>query len=265
MKITKYGSSFTADTRRGPSKSLWRGCRTLDFIQNPEAGVYQFYDHFPLVAANTAATSYGDLQAYTGATAGSDITDAGIVGGGVKLESTTDDQGAAIRGLPAFKIALGQGRLWFEARFKQVNITDSKFNLFCGLIETGSVAATLPLTTSDAMADKNFVGFQRVFADGDALDSTYKADGVTQVTVGADAITTVADEFVKVGMFFDGTDLHFYKNGIRLADKKTIPSAAGTDFPNDAVLGICFGIMLGHGDTASATIDWIACAQESVA
>ncbi len=260
--VVTYGSNFTADTDRTPSENLWK-TMPKDLITDPSKGVYFFKDTFPSAAANTAASWLGDLQVYTGSTAGSTITDANIVGGGVKLETTTDNEGAAIAGLPAFKIAIGQGRLWFEARISQLNITDSKFNTFCGLHDTGAVAATLPLTTSDAMDDANFVGFQRVFADGDALDTTYKADSVTQVTVGADAIVTEADTYVKVGMYFDGSVLYFYKNGVRLADSKTIPSAAGTDFPNDVALAPIIAIMAGHGDTCSANVDWIRCAQEA--
>lgn len=260
--IVSYGSNFTADTGREPSANIWKNMPT-GLMTDPSKGQYIFKDVFPTVANNIAAAWYGsDLQVYTGATAGSDITDAATLGGAVKLESTTDDQGCAIRTPAQFQIDIGQGRLWFEARIKQVNITDSKFNMFCGLVETGAVAATLPLTTSDAVSDNNLVGFQRVFVDGDALDTTYKADSVTQVTVGTDAITTVADTYVKVGMYFDGSVLYFYKDGVRLADSKTIPTADGTDFPNDVRLGFVFAVMMGHGDTGSATIDWFRVAQE---
>lgn len=260
--VTTYGSNLTADTDRFPSENLWK-TMPQDLVTNPTKGNYLFRDQFSTIANNVAAVWHNDLQYYTGATAGSDIIIGTFQGGGVELETTTDNEGAALAGAANYKIALGQGRLWFEARIKQLNITDSKFNVFCGLHAAGAVAATLPLTTSDAMNDSNFVGFQRVFADGDALDTTYKADGVTQVTVGADAITTVADTFVKVGMYFDGSVLYFYKDGIKLADSKTIPSAAGTDFPNDVNLGPILAIMAGHGDTCSVSIDWIRVAQEA--
>lgn len=256
-----------ADTSTGPSPALWANCPIEDFLTDPSKGVYLWDDfHGPLLANNQASTPYGQFQAYTSSTSGSDIVNCSTTacGGAVTLETTTDNEGVAIRSQPAFKIDLDQGKLWFEARIKQVNITDSKYNVFCGLIEAGTVSTSIPLTTSDAVSDNNLVGFQRVFADGDKLDTTYKADSVTQVTVGADAITTVADTWVKVGMYFDGEALYFYKNGVVLSDHKHIPTGDGTDFPNDVALGFVFAIMAGHGDDCSASIDWIRIAQERV-
>jgi len=255
------------DTLSGPSPAIWSNCPVDMLLARPDKGIY-FFDDFNggnILTNNQAETALGRFRAYTGATAGSDITDAGIVGGGIKLNSTTDNEGVAIRTLPCFKIAAGEGPLWFEARLKFNTITDSRQNAFVGLATGTAVSTSFPITTSDAMADSNFVGFQKVFADGDALDSTYKADGVTQVTVGTDAVTLVADTFVKVGMYFDGSRLYFYKDGARLSDSKAITGTAGTDFPSDTVLGIVIGLMLGHGDDAILTLDWVGCAQMRVA
>lgn len=261
--------SARPDTDSGPSQNIWGNCNWAELAAHPDQGIV-FEDDFvgTLLANNIAETNAGKWRAYSGATAGSDIINGSTteVGGFVLVESTTDNEGVGLRSLPLFKIAQGQGKFWFECRLKQVNITDSKFSIFVGLFEEATFEDDVPIDKdTDAMSDNNFVGFQRVFADGDKLDSTYKANGVTQVTVGTDAVEVVADTYVKIGMYFDGAKLFFYKNGEKLADSKTIPSAAGTDFPNDVNLGVAIALMLGHGDTASLTLDWIRAAQERVA
>lgn len=255
------------DTLSGPSPAIWGNLPIEELVAHPDKGIY-FHDDFTggvLLTNNQAESNLNGWRAYTGTTSGSDITDAGIVGGGIKLNSTTDNEGVAIRKLPCFKLALGQGRFALEARVKFNTITDSRQNAFFGLAAGTTLSTSFPITTSDAMADSNFVGFQKVFADGDALDTTYKADGVTAVTVKADAVTLVADTFVKLGMYFDGTKLYFYADGARLADYKTLPSTDGDDFPNDVVLGPVLALMLGHGDDAILTVDWIRGAQMRVA
>jgi hypothetical protein len=99
------------------------------------------------------------------------------------------------------------------------------------------------------------------------LDTTYKADGVAVVNVKEGAIALVADTWVKVGMVFNRRGdnvLRFYKNGIELPDTKAIPSAAGTDFPNDARMGWVLGVTNTTAPAATEfiSIDWIRVAQK---
>ena len=50
-----------------------------------------------------------------------------------------------------------------------------------------------------------------------------------------------------------------------LPDTKAIPSAAGTDFPNDVRLGWCVAVQNATGTTPGSTdLDWIRCAQRRV-
>ena len=253
----------------GPSISLWKTCPVGDFLLYPQQGRY-FMDHFTKgtgqdVAAAQSLSQFDGWDRYTGATGGSVISDAAERDGVVTLESTTDNEGAAMRRVSEFKIDQGEGKFWFEARIRALNITDAKFGFFLGLVEAGAVAATLPLTTSDALSDNNMVGFLKNAADGDQVDTVYKANGVTAVTVAEDAATLAAATFIKLGMYFDGVVLRFFADGVELADTKTIPAADGTDFPNDVNMGIVFALMLAHGDTGSVAIDWVRAAQERTA
>lgn len=251
---------------RGPSPLIWDGAKILDVILNPTLGSYYFNDfEAGPVGANNASDYTGDIIWATGATAASVIspqTDEPT--GVIRLESTTDNEGALIAALAGGNVAGNflPSRTWaFEARIKLLNITDSKFNAFIGFAEEALCADGSLIANTDAMADKDYFGFQRVFADGDKLDTVYNtaAHGSTPVTIKADAVTIEADTFIKVGAKCDGTTITFYANGVALADTVLL---AATGFPLDQEMAFYFGIMLGHGDLASIEIDWVRIYQE---
>jgi hypothetical protein len=127
-----------------------------------------------------------------------------------------------------------------------------------------ALTATVPITAAGAIADVNIVGFHRLEGDGDQFDTIYKADGVTQVTVQADAAVIVADTWVKLGMVFDPSNnsLSFYRNGVKLSTTYTVVAAAGTDFPNDVRLGFVIAVLNATASTpGSSEIDWVRIAQ----
>ena len=64
-------------------------------------------------------------------------------------------------------------------------------------------------------------------------------------------------------MRFDISDnsLSFYINGAKQAATKTIPSAAGTDFPNDVALKFVATQLAEDGVAYTFTCDWIRIAQ----
>jgi len=259
--------SLKGVVQEGPSDGVWADCPLDDIRKRGNGVIFEYEGPDVTLAANqTEARVIGThpFYAYTGGTGGTTIAPLKTVhGGAVVLSSTTDNEGCALRTLPQFKIAAGQGRLWFEARVKVDNITDSRYSIFVGLLEDVACTIETPLDKdTDTIANQNLVGLLRVFADGDKLDSVYKADGVTAVTVGADAVAVVADTYVNIGMRFDGSRLYFYKNGVELADSKAISGTAGTDFPSDVFLGTCIALMLGHADTGTLTMRFLRCVQE---
>jgi hypothetical protein len=267
MNVTQYKGSQaagSADTSRCPSPSIWADCPALEIESGVASGIH-FFDDFlsgPRVAAGAEAATGKYLGfASTNAT----VLDGGEWGGSLVMTGTTDNEGVGFRTATApFQIARAQGKLWFEARVKSSTIADTKHGIFVGLMDDAAITATSPITAAGAIADRNIVGFHRLEGDGDYFDSIYKANGVTQVTVGSDAAVIEADTYVKLGMVFNPADnvLAFYRNGVRLADSKTIPAAAGTDFPNDVRLGLVFSAVLATGTTpGSAEIDWLRCAQ----
>lgn len=267
------GGARSASSRMS-SRKIWSTCPWAELANGTRDGFAIFDDlihgievtnNKAVAAAQALGTVAPGWAACTAATAGTNITTVTTTPyGNVKLESTTDNEDAIISLLGSYNIA-GQvvfeanKRVWMEARIKQLNITDSKANLFCGFAEEGLVATTTLLTASDAMADKDYVGFQRVFADGDALDVVHNtASGGGATTAGADACTIVADTWTNVGMYCDGTTVFFYQDAA-LVDSVLLTA---TNFPDGEEMAFYFGIMLGHGDTFSANIDWVKIAQE---
>jgi hypothetical protein len=262
---------------RGLSPNVWEKCPIAKLKANPQEGMF-FFDDFTqdggiVIAANTntaAASALGTTGKWTGCTAATAGTTVSTLAtnyqGVVHLESTTDNEDCIIaypktaHTAGIFKAYTGT-RLWMEARVSVLNITNSRFNAFFGFAEEGLVATTTLITASDAMADKDYIGFQRVFSDGDRLDTVYNTAGgaTSPAAIGADAVTMEADTFKKIGLYCDGTTIYFFADGLLLPDSLAIATA---DFPDGEEMAFYAGLMLGHGDTASIELDWVAIAQE---
>ena len=252
-----------------PSPAIWANCPILEMALDPTVG-FGIYEDFANFANAASATAVAHLsKGWTGYTdAGGTIVDAAIIGGGKTFASDGDDEGAAIcASSQPFIITRYGGEFWFEACLQVSAIDNTKNGIFVGLMDSQTLSATVPIAAAGTLADANIVGFHRLEADGDKLDTVYKADGVTQVTVKADAITLVAATDVKVGMRFTPDDgyLRFYKDGVELADKKLIPNSTGLDFPDDISMGPVFALLNATGSTpGSATLKWIRAYQRYV-
>lgn len=269
----------TPNTDRGPSPFIWGDCPWMEIMSDPGVGYGEFHE---FMDANLGITTTGTQTAwqnglrYNGTNTTGSIATGDAVGGVVALSNTTDDHYVAIgSGNAPYQISRSHGKLWFEARIKTSTVTDAKHDIVVGLSELTAFAAGVPLTTAGALADKNFVGFQRpesarttAGTGGGIMNALYKADGVASVTLASDAATLTADTYVKVGMVYNPSDyyLRVYVNGIEVASSsKLIPATAdGADFPNDTRLCWLFAIMNATGTSpGSSSIDWVRVAQLS--
>lgn len=281
-----FQQPFQSDTLRRPSESIWADCPVATLEDRTTAGVFM-RDHFSAFNKTPATTegNWGAELSYAQfSSTGGTITAGTGTGGEAVFASDGDDEGASIRTLATpFRISRSNLGFWFEARVKFSTVADTKNGVFLGLMQDVALTATVPLTAAGALADTNLVGFLRAEGDGDQIDTVYKADGVTAVTVQADALTTAltADTYIKLGMTYrpttdpfsygsaSGTDdgygkykLAFYANGVLLTTYKQIPTASGTDFPNDVSLGLVLAILNATGTApGSVTIDWWQAAQ----
>lgn len=269
-----------ADNSYRWSPSIWGGFPIQAIKEGSVKGVIQEWDFangFKTSTNVNAAEAYWDQGLMVFGSDGATVTADKTTGmnSGISLASDGDNEGAAIRSqFQPFKIARSQRRLAFEAFLFTSTITDTKHGIFTGLCDSTAATATVPIAAAGTLADLNFVGFHRLEGDGDKLDFVYKANGVTQVTTLADAVTLAVDTVVSVGFVYEpdiapneyGTSgrytLRAYANNVALNAVKTIPSTDGDDFPNDIGLGFIFSILNATASTpGDSTICRVRCAQ----
>jgi len=268
---TQFDAAFPpagANTGRGPSTGLWSTCPVIDYMLDPTKGMVYFNDlHGVHALANNQTRTYlaGGVSGFTGATGGSTISNiADDPNGVLKLATTSDNESVGIQALGALDTAgqfvLTSGKKsWFEARIKVKNITDAKFGLFCGFAEEGLLAEDGVLDNDDALPNKDYIGFLRVAADGDKLDTVHRKASGAAVVVKADAVTVVADTYIKIGFYCNGTTVTFYANGAALADTCALATAT---VPTGEEMAFYFVLNAAHGDDCDAHIDWVRVARE---
>ena len=275
---------LVGNSTRRPSDSVWGKCPIMDIQRGKVNGYFRHVNFGELKeSANVnAAEAYWTNGILLFGSDGATATLLDAVGGGLTVGSDGDNEGIGLRGQNVpFQISRSHYDLWFEVCLQTSTVADTKHGFFTGLIADSAITATSPIAAAGTLADVNFVGFHRLEGDGDQIDTVYKADGVTQVTVDTDALDgatsegqtiasalSAATDF-KLGMRFipgghkdSNYRLVFYYNGIPLVTSKEIPSAAGTDFPNDVRLGWIFTLLNATGTTpGTCALKWLQCAQ----
>lgn len=270
-----------ATTENKPSGTVWGKCPWNAIKEGTVKGIalYDDFSSFNITPATTegnwsAGMGYAQFSGTGGtitAPAASAATKAGVPTSGITIGSDDDNEGVGIRTLSVpFMLNRANQRFWFEICLKKSTVADTKFELFTGLMENTALTATVPITTTAAtLADKNLIGFYSTESNGDAASTTYKADGVTAVVVGADEVTLVADTFTKLGMKYVPSGdkagsyvISFYQDGTRLSSTKVIPDSNGTDFPTDVAMGFVIATRNAAGSSpGTATIQWWKAAQ----
>ena len=259
----------TPNTQRNPSPSVWAKCPILDILTDGQ-GIF-FHDDFitPPHLVTPTITSEANLGNGYKAFGESPSTLLSVnpeVGGHFELLMSDDNEACTLATISApFKIIRGGGDVWFETRIKTLNITADTLGWLVGMAALETLANDVPLVDAGTIATTtNFVGFMRPEGDGNDADAIYQANAVATVTHQADAARLVADTYIKLGFWYDDAKfkLHYYVNGTEVdAGAYSMPSAAGTDFPNDVQLGLICSILGANAADASVTMDWWRAAQ----
>jgi hypothetical protein len=263
--IAKY---LAASNGRGPSPSIWGDCPLEEIAagRRPARIVWDDFTNIPVLTTPTitAEAAWGNGYAAHSHSGGT-LVSGGSKEGDIVLTESDAGQDVAIKtiALPFTIIRASHNDLWFEARVKVNTIADDAHSFFLGLGDSMTLATAVPIATTAALADENLCGFFRLAADGDKLSTTYKANGVTAVVVGDDAVTLVADTYIRLGMKYRASDyeLTFWSDGVELADHYHVIAAAGTAFPNDVAMGMVLALLCGSSDDAIVTMDWWKCVQ----
>lgn len=270
------------------SPKVWRGFGAPTNM-NPLGSSYQtpsgnpafgFFDDFLSFQASTLEGPYLILE--TDGIAVEQVNDVAGVKGLLNItfdSGTAEDEGVLQwgRGLCApFKLA--DNDLAFECRMAVSAITASKWSAGVGLGEVGMGATDcLFADTTGDLADKNFLGFNKLYAETDDWDGCYKADGQTYqdgaTKTKLDSLATFEayadnDSFKKIGFRYRAhpKTVEWYVDGAALDTvapaRLTATEIAAATFPDDVFMAPIIGAKSTAGSAAYVIhLDWWACAQ----
>ena len=265
------------------SGRLWRGFAPP--TMGPAGGVFEtpsgnpafgFFDNFHTFNATTLDGPYATLLTAGGtlALAADTATEKGLLAMTLVGDTQEDEVIVKWGGTLTAPFKLADKDLVFEARLSVSAITAAKWNIGIGLGQADMITTDLLFTDSDALADKNFLGFVHLAPEGAALDGAYKADGQTYqdgaTKTKLNALHTfVAATYVKVGFRYRAhpKKVEFYVDnaipgGNLTPARLTATEVDAATFPDDVLLAPIVGIKDSAGDTAlTVNLDWWACAQ----
>jgi len=259
---------FAPPMAMGPNGTYW---------QTPSGNpAFGFFDNFHTFNATTLVGPYANLVTSGGslALAADTATEKGILAATLAGDTQEDEVILKWGGTLSAPFKLADNDLVFEARLSVSAITAAKWNIGIGLGQADMITTDLFFTDSDALADKNFLGFVKLAAEGANWDGAYKADGQTYQdgatkTKLDSLVTAVASTYVKVGFRYRAhpKKVEFYVDNV-LPGGNLTPARLTTaeidaaTFPDDVLLAPIFGIKDSAGDTAlTVNLDWWACAQ----
>lgn len=149
----------------------------------------------------------------------------------------------------------------FECRVAVAQITDT-YNMFVGLAEEGLAAADT-VTDAGALASKDFIGFEILEANGDAINFIWAKAGQTKVTLISGVQVPVADTYYKLGFLYDPTApaakrIKVFVDNVEQGTYGTATQIAAATFPDGEELAFLFGLKNGAGASKNVSCDWWA-------
>jgi hypothetical protein len=255
---------FTASSRTAvqlPTAGIWNNFPIAEMRKNPFLGkLYESdFRHGEALPPHFADATYA--AAALGKTPVEGIYP-GLADVGELVLFSTEDNGAAELQWPV-PIDIAGGGIWaFEVRIKCVNITTEKGSWFAGLNTPANLAGNLQVDGGATPAAVSDIGFNTDAAATAALDTTYLLTGQSRNTHAAGIHTLVANTYVTLGLYYNGTDILQYVNGVNVGtDILGTGDMDQADFPLAAILVPSINMKGAHADDYSVTVDWIRVAQ----
>lgn len=265
----KLWKGFAPPTVLSPSGSSYDGGSG-----NPCFG---FFDDFLTFNATSLVGPYMNLLSAgcTAAVGADTATEKGVLNLAVDGNLANDEAVIKYGGLLSAPFKMADFDLAFECRLAVSAITAAKWSVAVGLGAADMITTDLLFVdTTGVLADKNFVGFNKLLAEAGAVDAAYKAvgqtyqDGATKTKLNA-LHTLAPATYVKLGFRYHAhpRSLEFFVNGnvpggnIAPARLNSSELDAAT-FPKTAFLAPIIGIKDVAGNAAlTVSVDWWACAQ----
>jgi hypothetical protein len=267
------------------SPKLWRGFSS-PLNLGPSGGSYNtpsgnpcfgFFDDFLTFNATTLVGPYANLltAGCTAALAADTANEKGVLALAIDGNAANDEAVLKWGGTLSAPFKLGTTDLAFECRLAVSAITASKWSWAVGLGAADMITTDLLFVdTTGALADKSFLGFNKLYAEAGGIDGAYKAAGQTYqngaTKTKLDLLhTAVATTYVKLGFRYHANprSLEWYVNGSvpggNIAPARvTATEIDAVTFPDDAFLAPIIGIKDIAGNAVlSISLDWWACAQ----
>ena len=236
-----------------------------------------FFDDFHTFNATTLVGNYAHLlgTGCTAALAADTASAKGVLALSVDGNAANDEAVLKWGGTLSAPFKLADKDLAFECRLNVSAITAAKWSWAVGLGAADMITTDLLFVDSTgALANKAFLGFNHLVAEGAAIDAAYKAVGQTYqngaTKTKLDALhTAVASTYVKLGFRYRANpkSVEWYVNGAVPGGnispaRLTASEIDAATFPDDVFLAPIIGIKDIAGDTAlTINIDWWACAQ----
>ena len=253
VDIIETVTAASRTTVQLPTAAIWNNFNLSELRANPFAGV--LYEADFRRASDMPGNIFTDTD--------SNVSLNAEAVGAMQMLGSVDNEAVEIQ-IPG-AITVSGGKPWaFEARLKCNTVTANDIGFFLGLLTGQELTGALIADNGAAMIDSNHVGFQSFHADTTGIDAVYTAVGETAIIHDADVKTMTINTYFTVGMYFDGTDIRVYVDGVDTADPILASdiAAGGDDFPAATVLVPTLATKNGAAEDDVVIYDWVRFAQE---
>lgn len=167
-------------------------------------------------------------------------------------------------------ITVSGGTKWaFGVRYHVSVVDDTKAGVFLGLAkyaDTLAVASILVSTDNPpVVVDEAAVGFEMKDADGNAVDFIHNENTQTQQETSANILDTiVASTYHTLQMYYNGTTIQAYVDGVAAGTTITAANIAAATFPTGEIVRPCVAMVLSATAPYVVTLDWVYAIQSPV-
>jgi len=237
-----------------PTKAIWENFDLNTLRANRNLGSFLECDFTGPKDMPTDEMSFTDTSSTI-----TSISNAAV--GELLLFTTADNEAAEVQWL--CPITLSGGNPWaFGARLKAELVTTEKASFEIGLSNRQALAGDLQADGGAApTASTDYILWNSDAAATTALDLRYLLSGQTAQEHDAAVHTIVANTYFTVEMYYNGTTIAQYVNGVVVADPITATDIAAATFPAAQVACPTIGLKGAHTDDFDLTLDWIMAAQ----
>ncbi len=246
----------TADSRTTvqlPTAAIWDNFDLKELRNNPMAGSLIETDF------RRGNIDY-PINAYTDAASLISLSDEAI--GALVLLGSVDNEACEVQ-YPC-PITVSGGRKWaMEARLKANSVTDNDIGYYFGMMVSSTLTGILIVDNGASVQTEGSIGFQVFHGDANSVEVVYDESSQSPVVHDAGVKAITVNTYFTLGMYFDGTDIQVFVDGVNTADPILASDISAADFPTAAVFNPTLATKNGAAEDDTVTYDWFRFAQAS--